>query len=179
MINTPGQTTGQGLLSLGRGGNSSGSVLVSGAGSRIDVYGDRARVVVANDFSNATGNTGVGLLHVTQGGVVATHATGTETVSFWIGAGLGTGTAIVDSGGKLILNRDVWVSNNTGSGNSSQTGILVVNDTGFVKAPTTYIGNGTSASTNGILAGTGKLTQHLCPARRTCLSGKLPGNSDE
>lgn len=157
-------TTGFGLLPIGRGGNSTGSVLVSGAGSRIDVKGTTfAGIAVASDLqTNSDGNSGIGILHVTQNAVVATTTVlpAQTATSLFVGYGLGSGLVIVDSGGTLNLDRPLRVSHNTATHNT-QTGILLVNDSGVVNAPTTYVGNGTNSAINGTVGGTGTLNSNV------------------
>jgi PEP-CTERM motif len=148
-------TTGNGLLSIGRGGNSNGNVLVSGAGSRIDVIGQAGQIIVANDLTGGVGNTGVGVLRVTRDAVVATTAA-IPVTALMVGLGLGSGLVVVDNGGVLDLDGAIRISRNSAT-HSSQTGVLLVNDTGVVMATTTYVGNGTSSAINGILGGTGTL----------------------
>jgi hypothetical protein len=152
-------TNNLGLLSVGRGGNSSGSVSVSGVGSRIDVTGQRASVVVANDLTGGTGNSGVGVLRVSGGGVLATSAVTPDT-SLTVGFGLGSGLVVVDNGGRLDLDGSIRVSRNSTT-NSSQTGVLLINGTGSAKATTTFVGNGTTNAINGILGGTGTLNSNV------------------
>lgn len=151
--------SGTGFLGIGRGGNSTGNVLVSGAGSRIDLTGQTANVVVANDLTNGVGNTGVGTLRVSNGAVVATSAV-TPGTSMTVGFGLGSGLVVVDTGGRLDFDGTIRVSRNSAT-NSSQTGVLLVNDTGTVKATTTFVGNGTSRTINGVLGGTGTLISNV------------------
>ena len=166
-------TTSSGLLLIGRSGNSDGAVLVSGAGSRLDLTGRASAIYVSDDLITANAdNSGRGLLRVTDNAVVTARTTVAST-SLLVGYGLGSGTVMVDRGGLLDLQGSILVSANSGTHNT-QNGLLLINDTGVVNATRTTVGNGNAATPNGILAGTGTLNSPV-----TVRAGGLisPGNS--
>ena len=147
-----------GIITVGRGDHGVGELLVTGAGSRIDIRGDESAVLsVSDDFLGTVGNGGIGQVHVTDGGVISVSSASGSAFTF-VGLGLGSASVLVDDGGLLDVDGAVGVSvNNSGTGTASQRGLLVVNDSGRVETPLVVVGNGTSAGVNGILAGTGSV----------------------
>ncbi|MEM7077630.1 MAG: hypothetical protein AAF513_03275 [Pseudomonadota bacterium] len=150
---------GFGLISLARGGGSTGRMLVSG-NSTVDITGAQPLLTVADSFSGATGNSGSGSLVITDGGQMRLQAT-TPGASFAaVGFGLGSGSVAIDNGGLLDIDGRLFISRNT-QANDTQTGTVRVNGSGVLAADLTTVGNGTRAGINGILAGTGTVVGNV------------------
>jgi hypothetical protein len=177
-VSIDGSNTSFAFLTVGRGGGASGSVLVSGLSSRIDLTGANPGIYATNDFSGAQGNTGNGTLHVTDHAIIATHKQSPGVgLALAVGYGLGQGSVLVDNNGLIDLDGVVRVSSNSAA-NNTQSGRLTINDSGRVKATSTVVGNGTSGAINGVfngvLTGTGTLQSFLLVQKGGVV---LPGNS--
>jgi uncharacterized protein YhjY with autotransporter beta-barrel domain len=147
-----GGTGGGGFLSLARGGNSDGTLNLRGAGTTVTVTGAQGQVFVTNDFQGAVGG-GVGRLTVSENALLnVLGVNGGITAAF----GTGDGLITVDHGGRIHADGIFGTSFDSFT-HASQTGRVVVNDTGVIEATTIFVGSGTSAAVNGTLTGTGTL----------------------
>ena len=165
-----------GWLTVGRGGDTDGKVVVSGAGSLIDIKGSYGVIAVANAYSAVNNRTdGQGLLQVSDGGVVRTSNTGTAaTTAMFVGYGLGSGTVRVEQGGLIDLAGDIRISERFSTTLNTQSGLLVIDQGGTVNAVRTWVGDGLRSAINGTLAGSGVLNGNVTVRTGGLLS---PGNS--
>ena len=147
-------------LSIGRGGGADGSMTVSGAGSRADIVGTAAAVVLMgsdavadNEPALNAGNALASLTVSDQGvvNVVADDARGSAL--FYVGHGAGDAQVLVDSGGEIGIDGSLFVS--LANVNDTQTGLVTINDTGVVNTLTTIVGQ------RGTVTGTGTLNTNL------------------
>ena len=171
-------TTNGGWLTIGRGGNTDGRVLVSGAGSLIDVKGSYGTIAVANPYSATNDlSDGKALLQVGNGAVVRTSNTGSAVnTAMFVGFGLGTGTVHVEQGGLVDLAGDIRISERAGTALNTQSGFMFIAAGGTVSASRTYVGDGQRAATNGTLAGSGVLNGGVTVRTGGLLSpGASPG----
>ena len=121
-------TTSSGLLLIGRSGNSDGAVLVSGAGSRLDLTGRASAIYVSDDLITANADSsGRGLLRVTDNAVVTARTTVVST-SLLVGYGLGSGTVMVDRGGPgfIIVSKLGFFSRNLVTSSPFQSLIVLL-----------------------------------------------------
>lgn len=126
-------------INLGRGGNSSGTVNVSGVGSTINVLGPQGVVGVAVDFGGEVGD-GVGVFNISDQGVVNVNGLTPGQGFFSVGRGTGDGTLAVNTGGILNVDGAMFISTATNN-NSSQSGTVNITNTGIINARQVVLGN--------------------------------------
>lgn len=125
-------------INVARGGNSTGLILVDGAGSEINILGPQGIVSVASDVGGAIGD-GTGTFQITGGGVVNVDGI-TNGGFFSVGQGTGTGLLEVNTGGVLNVDGVMPISVVTAN-NSSQTGTVEITAGGIINANQMFVGN--------------------------------------
>lgn len=136
-------------VNLARGGNSQGTLNLSGAGSTLNVQGVQGFVAVASDVFGEIGD-GDGLLRVTDQAEL--NINGLTSSEGYLQVGLGTGNGVVEINTGATVNVDGFalISFATAT-NNSQTGSVTVNNTGALNAIAIGVGD------RGILQGTGSI----------------------
>lgn len=173
--------TGEAGLHLARGDNSVGSLVIQGAGSRLDMRGRYTTAWIGSDwYATTRQGTGQATLTVRDQGVLSLQSdpvpAGQLRTDMHIGFGLGHAEVTVDSGGRIELANGLKISTDGSTGERQQFGRLTVNDTGVVSAGAyTFIGNGDASRISGVLAGTGTLVSPRIELRDGGMIA--PGNS--
>ena len=126
-------------INLGRGGNSSGTVNVSGVGSTINVLGPQGVIGVGVDFGGEVGD-GVGVFNITDQGVVNVNGLTPGQGFFSAGQGTGDGTLNVNTGGILNVDGAMFISTATNN-NNSQSGTINITNTGVINTRQVVLGN--------------------------------------
>lgn len=158
------QTNGEvATLDAGRGAGAVGSITVSGTGTEASVFGSSGLVTIGSDLNGATGD-GNGTLTVTDNAIVTVGGEDADTSFFYIGLRAGNGDVLIENGGQVIVDGEVGVAQDsslggpaaieailsTGGGSgATNSGSLIVNDTGSLTATEVVIG------ADGIAGGTG------------------------
>lgn len=173
--------SGEAGLHLARGDNSYGSLVIQGAGSRVDMRGRYTTAWIANDwYATSRQGTGWADLIVRDQGVLSLLSdpvpAGQLRTDMHIGFGLGHAEVTVSSGGRIELANGLKISTDGSTGERQQFGRLTINDTGVVSAGAyTFIGNGDASRISGVLAGDGTLVSPRVELRDGGMIA--PGNS--
>lgn len=168
-------------LHIARGDNSVGSLLIQGAGSRLDMRGRATTAWIGSDwFATTRQGTGQATLVVRDQGVLSLVSdpvpVGQLRTDMHIGLGLGHAEVTVDSGGRIELANGLKISTDGSTGERRQFGRLTISDSGVVSAGAyTFIGNGDASRISGVLAGTGTLVSPRIELRDGGMIA--PGNS--
>jgi PEP-CTERM motif len=174
-------TTSEAGLHIARGDNSYGSLVIQGAGSRVDMRGRYTTAWIANDwYATTRQGTGRADLIVRDQGLLSMQSdpvpAGQLRTDMHIGFGLGHAEVTVDSGGRIELANGLKISTDGSTGERQQFGRLTINDSGVVSAGAyTFIGNGDGSRISGVLAGTGTLVSPRIELRDGGMIA--PGNS--
>lgn len=126
-------------INLGRGGNSSGTVNVSGAGSTVNVLGPQGVIGVGVDFGGELGD-GVGVFNITDQGVVNVNGLTPGQGFFSAGQGTGDGTLNINTGGMLNVDGAMFISTATAN-NNTQSGTINITNTGIINTRQVVLGN--------------------------------------
>ncbi len=137
-------------INLGRGGNSSGTLNVSGSGTSLDVTGPQGIIAIASNFGGAVGDTDARMT-VTDGARVTLAGLTPGQGFFSVGNGAGNGELEVNTGGAIDIDGFLRISVDNANGNT-QTGLVTVSDTGTINTTNIEIGN------RGLLTGNGTVT---------------------
>lgn len=138
VINITG-TGGTSGINVARGGNTTGLIEVSGAGSAINVVGPQGVIGVAVDFGGEIGD-GTGTFRVTDQAEVNVSGLTPGNGFFGVGQGTGNGLLEVTTGGRVNVDGDMPISV-TSVNNTSQTGTVNITDGGVINANRVLVGN--------------------------------------
>jgi T5SS/PEP-CTERM-associated repeat protein len=135
-------------LSVGSG-NGDGLVTIDGAGSTITLAGIAPQVIVGEEIGGFASGQDARLSVFNSGFLDVTSET-QGAASLVIASGASKGFVSVNSGGRIRVDGDIFVSSNTPATNQQQPE-LRVNDTGIIDARNIFVGS------SGVLTGTGTL----------------------
>lgn len=147
LVRVDGQT-GIGQLRVANGDGASGTIVIDGG--RLEVVGQTANVFLAHDSNGSSGN-GDGQIAVINNGVLSVTGSSATSATVFVGLGTGDGLLDVNTGGRVDIAGQLRISTPR-PGNDTQTGQVVVTDTGVLNTASTVIGN------RGVLQGNGTFT---------------------
>ena len=139
---------GIGQLRVANGDNASGSVTVDGG--RLEVTGQTANIFLGHDSNGSSGN-GDALLAVINNGLLSVTGSAATSTTVFVGLGTGDGLLDINTGGQVDIAGQLRISTPR-PGNDTQTGQVLVTDTGVLNTVSTVIGN------RGVLQGNGTFT---------------------
>lgn len=134
-------------INIARGGNSTGLVRVSGAGSAVNVLGPQGVVGVAVDFGGEVGD-GTGTFQVVDQAVVNVAGLTPDNGFFGVGRGTGTGLLEVNTGGVVNVDGAMLISIATAS-NDSAVGTVAITDGGIINTRQATVGSRGSITVEG------------------------------
>ncbi|MEM1230761.1 MAG: autotransporter domain-containing protein [Pseudomonadota bacterium] len=139
------------FLNLARGGNSQGTLTIDGAGSQVNVQGERAFVAVALEAFGEIGD-GKGLLTVANGGELNIAGAAANQGFLIVGDTTGNGVVEINDGGTVNIDGALVISQGDSTlPSTSQTGRVTVTGTGILNAEAIGIGE------RGVLEGDGSI----------------------
>ena len=115
-------------INVGRGGNSTATLNVAGAGTTVDVIGPQGIINVASNFGGEIGDTNA-FMNVTDGALITLAGLTPGQGYFSVGHGAGTGLLQVNTGGRIDVDGSLQISVANANGNT-QVGTVSVTDTG-------------------------------------------------